>query len=213
MTALEFLTTTAFTVLTVAIVIPQARRLYLTRDASGLSVAGLFNGTVGYIAWVAYLSVQQHWIAMAATAVAGLVWGATGAYAAARLGVTRSAITSTSGYAVVLCSLAVVDLTLFGIVLSLGAVWSGIPSVHTAWRAEQISGISVGTWSLYIAESLSWLAWALVEKDLIVGLYGVLAAAVGVAVIAAVIARVEARQHPDLLAALHPNEDHALATA
>jgi uncharacterized protein with PQ loop repeat len=213
MSPIEFLTTVAFAVLTVAIVIPQAVRLIKTRDANGLSVAGLFNGTVGYVAWVAYLSVQEHWIAMAATAVAAVVWAATAAYVAAKQGITRPAVTSTAGYATTLATLAMIDLTVFGVVLSLGAVWSGIPSVHTAWRAEQISGISVSTWVVYIAESLSWLAWALVEKDFVVGLYGVLATGVGLAIIAAVIVRVEARQHPELVAALTPGEDRSLAAA
>lgn len=213
MSPVEFLTTVAFAVLTVAIVIPQAVRLIKTRNASGLSVAGLFNGTVGYLAWVGYLSVQQHWIAMGATAVAAIVWAATAAYVAAKQGITRAAVTSTAGYATVLATLAVVDLTVFGVVLSLGAVWSGIPSVHTAWRAERIGGISVSTWIVYIAESLSWLAWALVEHDFVVGLYGVLATGVGVAIIAAVIIRVEARQHPELVAALTHHDDTPLAVA
>lgn len=213
MSPVELLVTVAFAVLTVAIVIPQALRLYRTRDAAGLSVAGLLNGSVGYTAWVAYLSVQQHWLAMAATAAAGVVWVATAAYVATKQGLTRSAVTSTAGYAATLATLAAIDLTVFGIALSLGAVWSGIPSVHTAWRAEQISGISVGTWGLYIAESLSWLAWAVVEGDFVVGLYGVLATAVGVAVLAAVVVRVEARQHPGLVAALTHADDTPLVAA
>lgn len=214
MSALELLVTVAFAVLTVAIVIPQAWRLYRTRDAAGISVAGLLNGSVGYTAWVAYLSVQQHWLAMSATAVAGVVWVATAAYVGAKQGLTRNAVVSTVGYATVLSSLAMIDVTVFGVALSLGAVWSGIPSVHAAWRAEQISGISVGTWGLYIGESLSWLAWALVEKDFVVGLYGVLATGVGAAVLAAVVIRVEARQHPGLVTALTPsNEDTSLVAA
>lgn len=213
MSAVELLVTVAFAVLTVAIVIPQAWRLYRTRDAAGVSVAGLFNGSVGYCAWVGYLTYQQHWLAMSATALAAVVWIGTAAYAATKQGITRPAVISTVGYGATLGTLAMIDVTLFGIVLSLGAVWSGIPSVHAAWRAEQISGISVGTWSLYIAESLSWLAWALVEKDFVVGLYGVLATGVGLAVVAAVVVRVEARRHPALVAALTPSENHTLVAA
>lgn len=213
MSPVEVLTTTAFAVLTVAIVVPQAVRLCRTRDAAGLSVAGLLNGSVGYLAWVAYLTYQQHWLAMASTTLAAVVWIATATYVAIKQDIARSAITSTAGYATTLAGLALIDVTAFGIVLSLGAVWSGIPSVAQAWRAEQISGISVGTWSLYIAESLAWLAWAVVEQDFIVGLYGVLATAVGMAVIAAVVVRVEARQHPGLVAALTHADDPSLVAA
>lgn len=186
---------TLFTTLTIAIVIPQAMRLWTTRDPSGLSLAGLLNGTVGYTAWVAYLSVQHQWVAATATAIAGVVWFGMAAYVTARIGLTRAALVSTAAYALTLGGLASVSTPAFGIALSLGAVWSGLPSVAEAWRAQQISGISVGTWGLYVAESLAWLAWAVMENDFIVGLYGALAALIGVAVLAAVVVRVEARLH------------------
>lgn len=193
--ALELLVLILFATLTVAIVVPQAYRLWSTRNASGLSLAGLLNGIVGYAAWTVYLSVQGDWVPMAATAVAGVIWVGTAAYASVRLGLTRAAVASALGYAATLGALSLVDTAVFGIALSLGAVWSGLPSVAAAWRAERIAGISVGTWVLYVAESLSWLAWALLERDLVVGLYGALATVIGVAVLAAVMVRVEARIH------------------
>lgn len=185
-----------FLFLTVTIVIPQAWRLWVTRDPSGISVASLLNGCVGYSAWVAYLAYQHHWAACAATAFALTVWVGTSLYVAARNGATTQAVVSAAAYALVLGSIATVSVTLFGIVLSLGAVWSGTPAVVRAWRDESISGISVGTWSLLVAESLAWLAWAVVVGDVIVGLYGTLAALMSLAVLAAVAFRTEARTGP-----------------
>jgi uncharacterized protein with PQ loop repeat len=196
---LELLVTTSFTVLTIAIVIPQAWRLAKTRNPAGLSAAGLLNGSVGYLAWVGYLTYQQHWLAMAATALAGVVWIATAAYVVTHRGATRAAVTSTVAWAGTLGALALISVPVFGVALSFGAVWSGIPSVREAWRAGEISGISTPTWALYVAESLAWLAWGVVEHDFVVGLYGVLATGIGTAVIAAVVVRVEARRIPALV--------------
>ena len=212
MSPLEVLVTTAFTVLTVAIVIPQAWRLVKTRNAAGLSPAGLAIGSVNYVAWVGYLTYQQQWLAMSATAFAAVVWLGTAVYAAARLGLSRAAMLSTLGWSAFLGTLAAISVPVFGVALSFGAVYSGIPAVREAWKAEQISGISASTWGLYVAEALAWLAWAVMERDLVVGLYGVLATGVGAAVIAAVVVRVEARRIPALVddavealdQALHP---------
>lgn len=213
MSALEIVVLTLFTTLTIAIVIPQAIRLWTTRDPSGLSLAGLLNGSVGYAAWVAYLSVQGQWIPMVATAIAGVVWVGTAAYVAMRVGLSSAVLSSVAAYAVTLSALATISTSAFGVALSFGAVWSGLPSVAEAWRAQQISGISVGTWGLYVAESLAWLAWALMEKDFIVGLYGALAALIGVAVLAAVVVRVEARLHLDDIRDLGLDADHAYRPA
>lgn len=199
MSPIEVLVTTAFTVLTIAIVIPQAWRLAKTRNAAGLSPAGLLIGSVNYLAWVGYLTYQSQWLAMAATAFAAVVWVGTCAYAIARLGISRNAVLATVGWAALLGALALVSVPIFGVALSFGAVYSGIPAVREAWKAERISGISASTWGLYVAESLAWLAWAVMEKDMVVGLYGVLATAIGAAVVAAIVVRVEARKIPDLL--------------
>lgn len=199
MSPLELLVTTAFTVLTVAIVIPQAWRLATTRDPSGLSAAGLLNGSVGYTAWVGYLTYQQHWLAMATTALAGVVWIGTTAYVISRLGVSRAAVRFACVYAAALATLALISVPVFGIAISFGAIWAGSPAVREAWTAERISGLSVSGWALYVAEAVSWLAWGLMKPDVVVALYGGIATGIGSAVIAAVVIRVEARRIPALV--------------
>lgn len=193
-TFLETLILITFTVLTAGLVLPQAHRLWVTRDPSGISVAGLLNGAVGYTAWVIYLGWQQDWVPAAATGFAWLVWVGTTWYVVKAVGTSRGSIAMMCGYFVMLSTAALVDLRVFGIVLSLGAVYSAFPAVVEAWRAEHIRGVSVGTWALYVAESLSWLAWALVVHDFVLGLYGLLAALMGMLVLAALAVRSEARQ-------------------
>jgi uncharacterized protein with PQ loop repeat len=192
---LETLTLILFAVLTVALNIPQAVRLWSTRDPSGLSVAGLLSGTVGYLAWVVYLSAQGQWVAMVATVVATLLWAGIATFTVVRRGASLAQVSHALAYAAVLGALAFIDLRVFGVALSLGTIWTTMPSVLEAWRAERITGLSVPSWSLYAAESLSWLAWAVMIEDPVLVIYGIVATTLGASILAAIVVRKEAR-HP-----------------
>ena len=153
----------AATAVTFVHIVPQILRLLRTGRTEGLSPAWAAVAIVLNFGWLAYVVVEEYWVAIPSIVIAivsfGLALHLMHRHGAdVRGGVLMSAATAL-GCAVIL---AASDWTVLGTVLGLSnGLYLG-PSVIAAWRSHTPVGVSPVTWILAEFEGLLW------------GFYGVL---------------------------------------
>lgn len=162
--------------------VPQIVRLLRTRSVAGVSGPTAWLGLVINAAWVAYglgrglLPVAVLSIAYVigyALIVALLVRGGNrhGIGLAAATAVVAAALTVTAGWAVLGTALAV----------TVGAQF--VPQVLTAWRSEDLTGLSAGTYLVCAMDGLVWGGFGLLSGDGPLVLYGLVMVLVAVLVL------------------------------
>jgi uncharacterized protein with PQ loop repeat len=169
--------------------VPQLLRLLRTRQTSGMSLPGWVSGSVSYLAWSGYLAVQHQTHLLLATAVPAVVWIATTALASRlpRVPIPRRAWRPTVLWSVLLLGLTAtaprLGLAPLGTALALSVVWSYGPQAWQAWRSDDLTGLSSGTWSLAVLEAVTFgmLGW----PDAAAGVYAVVASGLAGTVLAA----------------------------
>ncbi len=160
--------------------VPQLLRLARTGNIAGLSWSWAALTSVNNAAWFAYFLLSSLWTALipagSAAVLAGLV-----AILLARHGVSvgRHATVLMLGWAVTLTAAAgAFGRAGLGSALTIAFVLQVAPSVWTAYRADDTSGISASTWLLIFGELFCWGAFGLYRSDVrltVLGLTGVVA--------------------------------------
>lgn len=174
MTWLDDAAVISATVLAIVSLIPQARRLLLTRDASGVSITWTAIGTVTNAGWFVYVSTEGLWASAPATVIS------SGFYAwlfllLARLG-TPWPVAARLGaaWAVVLVVMtAATSLAVLGAVLGLAYAIQVGPSVFTAYRTWAPTGVAPGTWLLMLLQVVLWGVYGIAHRDVPIMIYGV----------------------------------------
>jgi uncharacterized protein with PQ loop repeat len=181
-------------VLAVPQFVPQLARLRRTGTTAGVSWSWAALTSVNNAAWFGYFVLSGFWTALVPAVSATVLAGAL-AVALARRGaeVSRPSAVLVLGWAALLLAAA----GLFGRVglgtaLTAAFLMQVTPSVWTAYRAPDTTGISAGTWLLIFAELLCWGLFGVYESDLRLMVLG----ATGVAASLLVLARVAAPRAP-----------------
>lgn len=121
--------------------------------------------------WALYGGGIREWAIIPVSLISVMVY-TTVAYALVRyseLGrgtVLRRLFRGSTVGLVPLAALAVAGWTVTGIVLGTLYAVQLIPAVTTAYRADDVSGVSATTWTCTLAEALLWGAYALPARDL-----------------------------------------------
>jgi uncharacterized protein with PQ loop repeat len=169
----------AATMGTIAFLVPQISKLIRTGDSSGVSTTWASLGLVTNVGWAAYLSSQGFWIAILAPIFTIVAYALT-MWALVRTGRDpRQSYLLGAVWGVLLTATALVaGWTALGVVLGLSYGVMLTPSVWTAFRTANPSGISPGTWRIGIVEALLWGYYGWFHADIgiltfsVVGLVG-----------------------------------------
>lgn len=174
MTWLDDLAVISATIMAIVALVPQARRLRLTRDGSGVSITWTAIGTVTNAGWFVYVSTEGLWSSAPATVISSAFYAwlftlltrlGTPWRTAARLGVgwavLLAIITSFTGFAVM------------GTLLGLAYAVQVGPSVYTAYRTWAPTGVSPGTWLLMLIQVFLWGIYGVANRDVPIMIYGV----------------------------------------
>lgn len=147
----------AATISTVTFLVPQIVKLVRTGDSAGVSATWPALGFVTNVGWFTYVINQELWAATLAPFVTFVSYGVT-LWALARTGrdLRSSAIRGIGWTAVLVGSVVLAGWTTLGVVLGLSYGVMLAPSVWTAYRTVDPSGISPGTWWIGVAEALLW---------------------------------------------------------
>ena len=176
--------------------LPQLFKLLRSGDVAGLSWSWATLTSVSNAAWFVYFALSHFWTALAPSSSAALLAGALALMLARRRQARlRQAVAICAWTALLAGSFGFAGRTGLGTLLAASFVLQVIPSIWTAYRTSNPSGISRGTWLLIFAELFCWAAYGLHKADprlIVLGCTGVTASAL-------ILARslLSTRQDPD----------------
>ena len=154
--------------------LPQLVRLLRTRNSHGVSLDAAATSSLVSAAWAGYgWLTGQPAVVMASGASA--VMFALVAGAALRWGRRAAEMRATRVWLVVLAlAWGLGGAEGLGLVLPVGVLVANGPQLLVAWREPDLSGLSLGTWYLSVAEALAWGAYGRLAGDAAILVYGVL---------------------------------------
>jgi uncharacterized protein with PQ loop repeat len=159
--------------------LPQIRKLAASHDTSGLSWPWVTLTAVNNAAWMAYFTLARYLTALvpslSVTLLAGLL-----AVMLTRRGQAKAKTAAFVGtWALMLAAAgSLAGRTGLGTLLTAAFILQVTPSVWTAYRTPDPTGVSAGTWLLILGELSCWLAFGVHKSDprlLILGATGVTA--------------------------------------
>jgi len=169
-------------VVTAIAVIPQTARMIRTRSTAGVSPVWAMLGAVSTGVWTAYTAARGLWWATAADALACLSY-VSAVVVLARHGVGPRLTAGALWLAVFVISYLAADLAGVGIVLAFAFIVQVAPSIWTAYRSGDLSGASIVTWRLTLAEGVLWFSYGWMKGDAAVVAFGLFAAIASVLMI------------------------------
>jgi uncharacterized protein with PQ loop repeat len=145
------------TTMTVVFLLPQMVKLIRTKDSAGVSSTWPVFGFVINVGWFLYMISQQFWTATLAPLVTFISYGVI-LWALASTGrQLRSSYMRGLGLMAVLIAVGVFGgWGSLGIALGLSYSVQLAPSIWTAYRTSDPSGISPSTWWIGLAEAALW---------------------------------------------------------
>lgn len=181
-------------VLGVGLIAPQTWSIIRSHNAAGVSVTGLVCSCVSYAGWISFalhlldlpmlVSLVFPFVLEAVTLVLALRWrGETGGMSAAVIWSSALLLASLVGWSTL------------GVLLAVSIVWGYGPAVVEAWRAKDVSGVSVLAWRVRVLDGLAWASYGLFSTQPESLVYGSAAAALAVGVLAG-LGRVRTRRVP-----------------
>ncbi len=145
---------------------PQLIRLLRERKSFGVSVDSSGTSCVVSLGWTTYgIITHQIFVALASGAIASLFFIIT--VAALRLGRSAREFRIAPIWLVVLFSaVAFFGKNGLGLMLSISALISNVPQIRVAYKEENLSGLSLGTWLLTLSGGLIWFVYGFLNNDL-----------------------------------------------
>ena len=167
-TKMNFISTLGFTgtIIDLLRAAPQLVRLLRERKSFGVSVDTSGTSCVVSLGWTTYgIITDQIFVAIASGAIASLFFIIT--VAALRLGRSAREFRVTPLWLVVLFSaLIFFGKNGLGLMLSISALISNVPQIRVAYKEENLSGLSLGTWLLTLSGGLVWFVYGFLNNDL-----------------------------------------------
>ena len=164
--SLANLAAVAATLLTAAFLLPQVIKLIRTGDSEGVSATWPALGFVTNVGWFVYIINQGLWTAIFAPFITFIFYAVT-LWAVGRTGRSlRAAMLRGAGWSVLLVTvLATGGWITFGVVLGLSYSVVLAPSVWTAYRTVEPSGIAPGSWWIGGLEAALWGYYGAYHSD------------------------------------------------
>ena len=145
---------------------PQLMRLIRARKSFGVSVDTSGTSFVVSLGWTTYgLITNQIFVTLASGIMASFFLIIT--LVALRLGRSVREFRVAPVWLIVLSvSVLYFGKVGLGLMLSISALISNVPQIRVAYKEENLSGLSLGTWLLTLAGGLVWGWYAILQKDL-----------------------------------------------
>ena len=154
------------TISTVVFLLPQIAKLKRTGDSEGVSTTWAALGFVSNVGWLSYMISQARWYAVVAPISTFIFYGLV------LRGLARSgrdlqrAITTGILWLLALAGVGLVGgWTSLGVVLGLTYAAMVAPSIWTAYRTTNPSGVAPGTWWIGSVEAVLWGLYGLYHMD------------------------------------------------
>ena len=154
--------------------LPQLIRLLRTRDAHGVSLDSAATSSIVSFGWAAYGILTDQLPVTLATGSSGVVFASI-TVLALRFGRRASEFRAAPAWLVVLVvAAAVAGDGGLGVLLPVSVLVANVPQLVVAFREVDLSGLSISTWLLSMADGTVWLLYALATGDTAILVFGVL---------------------------------------
>jgi hypothetical protein len=146
--------------------LPQILKLRATDDPAGVSWSWATLTSVNNAAWLAYFALSGYWTALVPASSATLLAGALATMLAQRgQAKARPTVLISSWVALLIAGFTVAGRTGLGTLLTAAFILQVTPSIWTAYRTDQPTGVSRGTWMLILGELSCWTIFGLHKFD------------------------------------------------
>lgn len=146
--------------------LPQLLSVCRTGDTAGVSWAWASLTAVSNAGWIAYFTLSGLWLAVVPAASVTVLALALALLLTRHTRISPRAAAVTAGWAVLLAlSWITAGRIGLGAVLAVAFALQVAPSVWSAFRTAQPTGVSLGTWLLILAELLCWGVYGLHKAD------------------------------------------------
>lgn len=164
------------TISTVVFLIPQIVKLIRTGDSEGVSATWPALGFVSNVGWFVFVINQELWAAIFAPFFTFIFYAVT-LWAIARTGRSlRKALLYGAAWTALLAAIPLIlGWTELGVVLGLSYGVMLAPSLWTAYRTTDPSGIAPGTWWIGTAEGILWGVYGVFNQTPGIITFGVVA--------------------------------------
>lgn len=145
--------------------VPQLIRLLRARGAFGVSVDTAATSSIVSLGWAVYGLLTNQTFVLLATGSSGLIFAMI-TFMVLRYGRSLRELRVAPVWLVVLVvSGFSFGTNVLGILLALSALVSNIPQIRVAYREDNLSGLSLGTWVLSLSDGLVWGTYAVLQQD------------------------------------------------
>jgi len=183
MTAFDVTFMTVASVLGVGLIAPQTWRIMRTSNAAGVSVTGLVCSCISYAGWVSF-ALHLLDIPMLVSLLFPFVLEAVTLALAIRWGGELAGLSTCWIWLAALVVAGLIGWAALGSLLAVSIVWGYGPAVLEAWRAADISGVSVVAWRVRVVDGLAWASYGLGSDQTESLIYGTTAAGLAIGVLA-----------------------------
>jgi hypothetical protein len=165
-------------------------------SAAGVSIAGVVNAAISFVAWTGYaVWAADPWLL--ASSLVGLPGAMASAVLAVRHAVPQAVrqaprrtarhaarpdaapadwrlpVVWTSTLAAAVAAQAMGLFPMVPLVIGTSIVWTAAPAVLTVWRSRDVSGVAAGTWLVHAGEGLLYLGYGHAQRQQAATAYGV----------------------------------------
>jgi uncharacterized protein with PQ loop repeat len=145
---------------------PQLMRLFRARTSFGVSVDTAGTSCAVSLGWTTYGIITNQIFVMLASGIMAMFFLII-TLVALRFGRSvREFRIAPLWLTVLAVSVLFFGKTGLGLMLSISALISNVPQIRVAYREENLSGLSLGTWMLTLAGGLVWGWYAILLTDL-----------------------------------------------
>ena len=146
--------------------VPQILQLRATQDTAGVSWSWATLTSVNNAAWIVYFALSRYWTALVPASSATLFAGTLAAMLARRgRANVRPAVLIGAWGVVLSLGFTIAGRTGLGTLLTAAFILQVAPSIWTAYRTDDPTGISRPTWMLILAEVSCWTIFGLHKPD------------------------------------------------
>lgn len=182
MTPFDITFMTVASLLGIGLIAPQALRIMRTHNAAGVSVTGLVCSCISYAGWVSF-AVHLLDIPMLVSLLLPFVLETITLVLAVRWNGETGGMTIAGCWLAAVVSASLIGWPALGALLAISIVWGYGPAVVEAWRAPDVSGVSVLAWRVRVLDGLAWASYGLVTTQSESLVYGTAAASLAVGVL------------------------------
>lgn len=145
--------------------LPQFLRLARERDAHGVSLDTAATSSIVSFGWATYGVLTDQPPVALATAASGIVFAGV-SILALRFGRRPGEMRAAPMWLLVLASVSLLEgASGLGWLLPVSVLVANVPQIIAAFREHDLTGLSVGTWSLSMSDGLVWGLYALFADD------------------------------------------------